>query len=80
MKIHAIKITSEVFKAIFLKDREINYRVVKNGLSDDAILIGMGRISGTNNYELLFEAESGVKVTDGDAIHYNNPEFETIER
>jgi len=79
MKIHSIKISNETLKNMFLQGNTFNYKVIKDGLSNDAELIGIGRISGTNTYELLFKADSGVEVSEGDSIQYLNPIFEKIQ-
>lgn len=78
MKIHAIRLNKDMLINIF-GNGERHY-LIENGLSEDAILIGIGRIEGSIDYEILFEAESGVEIKDGDALLYINPIFTKIEK
>ena len=68
MKIHAIKMTSDMFLNILSADN-----VVENKLSDDAKLFAIGRLPESNDWEVLFLAESGVETPEGAAIMYKNP-------
>lgn len=76
MKIHAIKLTKEMMINIF-GNGERHY-LIENGISDDAEIMGIGRISGSNNYEILFKAESGVETNDGDMVLYKIPIIKKI--
>ena len=68
MKIHAIRVTSDMFLNIFGA-----YNVIENKLSNDAELLTIDRLPGSNSWEVLFLAESGVETPEGAVIMFKNP-------
>ena len=68
MKIHAMRITVDLMKNILSADN-----VVENKLSDDAKLFAIGRLPESNDWEVLFLAESGVETPEGAVIMFKNP-------
>lgn len=76
VRIHRIQITRELFMTLFGDGLKVCK--ISEGLSEDAELIDIARIPGTNIYELLFTASSGVEVEEGQTILVKNPIIESF--